>query len=266
MSAKAEIKTVKTENCEMRYCTFGNGKKFFVILPGLSMKSVLKSANAVSSSYKAFAKNFTAYLFDYGDNVRKSNTPEKLADDVAASMEALGLCDVYMLGVSLGGMIAQCIAIKYPHLIKKLVLGSTLSRLNDTMRNTVKTWVELSEKKDGYALAEHSVSIMCSDNFRKNFGDFIIQMNKDMTDEDFEKFRNLAKGIYEFDVYGNLGQIKCPTLVIGAKNDKVLTGQASVEIAEKLGCELYMYDENYGHIVYDEASDYKERILNFFEK
>ena len=55
-------------------------------------------------------------------------------------------------------------------------------------------------------------------------------------------------------------------LVIGAKADRVLTPEGSVEIAEKLGgkCELYMYDEKYGHCVFDEAPDYKDRIYKFF--
>ena len=37
------------------------------------------------------------------------------------------------------------------------------------------------------------------------------------------------------------------------------------EIADLLGCELHIY-EDYGHAVYDEAPDYKERILEFFHK
>lgn len=41
--------------------------------------------------------------------------------------------------------------------------------------------------------------------------------------------------------------------------------ESSKEIADILGCELYMYSDVYGHAVYDEAWDHKQRVLNFYE-
>ena len=54
-------------------------------------------------------------------------------------------------------------------------------------------------------------------------------------------------------------------MVIGGKQDKVVGGTASEEIAEKLGCEYYMYEE-LGHTVYEEASDFNKRVFEFFYK
>ena len=51
-------------------------------------------------------------------------------------------------------------------------------------------------------------------------------------------------------------------LVLGAGCDKVVTGEASEEIAEKLGCEIYMYDD-LGHAAYEEAKDFNVRIIEF---
>ena len=51
-------------------------------------------------------------------------------------------------------------------------------------------------------------------------------------------------------------------LVIGGRKDKIVGGQASVELAEKLGCELYMY-ENLGHAVYEGAKDFNQRVYEF---
>ena len=50
--------------------------------------------------------------------------------------------------------------------------------------------------------------------------------------------------------------------MIGGVEDSVVTGQASWEIADTLGCEIYMYD-NLGHVTYEEAADYNMRILKF---
>ena len=49
----------------MDYYKFGNGDKTFVILPGISIKSVLESKEAVADAYKAFGDDYTCYLVDY---------------------------------------------------------------------------------------------------------------------------------------------------------------------------------------------------------
>ena len=49
---------------------------------------------------------------------------------------------------------------------------------------------------------------------------------------------------------------------MGGKKDKVVTGEASVEIAEKLGCEIHMYDD-LGHASYEEAKDFNKRVYDF---
>jgi len=53
--------------------------------------------------------------------------------------------------------------------------------------------------------------------------------------------------------------------VIGGKQDKVVSEMASEEMAEKLGCEIYMYEE-LGHAAYEEAVDFNKRVLNFLKK
>ena len=68
------------------------------------------------------------------------------------------------------------------------------------------------------------------------------------------------------NLYEKLDKIQCPVLVVGAREDKVVTGEASEEIARKLGCELYMYDDM-GHGVYQEMEkDFNQRIYNFLKK
>lgn len=63
-------------------------------------------------------------------------------------------------------------------------------------------------------------------------------------------------------IYDSLDRINCPVLVIGGRQDKVVTGEASEETAEKLGCDIYMYD-GLGHGAYEEAKDFNRRIYDF---
>ena len=54
-------------------------------------------------------------------------------------------------------------------------------------------------------------------------------------------------------------------LVLGGGKDQIVTGEASLEIARKLGCESYIY-EDLSHEAYNEAKDFNQRIFTFFEK
>ena len=51
--------------------------------------------------------------------------------------------------------------------------------------------------------------------------------------------------------------------MLGGKEDKVVRGEASAEIAEKLGCGIHLY-EGLGHAAYEEAKDFNRRVYDFF--
>ena len=53
-------------------------------------------------------------------------------------------------------------------------------------------------------------------------------------------------------------------LVVGCFGDAVVGWKASVALAEALGCPLYLYGPEFGHSVYDEAPDYRQRLFAFF--
>lgn len=56
-----EISTIKTDNFTMDYFKFGTGKKNLVIIPGLSVQSVMGAANTVAAEYKTMEEDFSIY-------------------------------------------------------------------------------------------------------------------------------------------------------------------------------------------------------------
>ena len=245
------ILTVKTNGTETEYIRFGHGKKTLVIIPGLSVKSVLLSEKQIVSAYSPFENEYTVYLFDRRLNMPENYTVYGMANDTAAVMTALGLEDVCLFGVSQGGMIAQCIAIEHPALVSKLVLGSTAARVTGG-----------GIKAD----AREFLKALYSDEFISKLGIAEALSNVEITEDEEKRFRITSKAADGFDVTDRLSRIKCPTLVIGASNDKIIPPAASAELAELTGGELYMYGAPYGHAVYDEAPDYKARVLEFLKR
>lgn len=264
MNIKVTRGTVKLRGNEMDYFTFGSGKTPFVMLPGMGVKSVISSAEGVASAYRIFADDFTVTCLDRTKFLSENDNIDKLADDTAEAMRALGIQNAYVFGVSQGGMIALSLAIRHPDLVGRLLLASSCARLHPVAVEVMTRWAELAKSGDADAFCDYFIDVLYGREFAEKFGTFIRFAHKDVTKADFRHFILLGMASDGFDVYDSLDKIKCPVMVIGAKNDRVLGAQASVEIAERLGCPIYMYGEEYGHCVFDEAPDYKQRIYDFF--
>ena len=260
------IETVKTEGFEMRFFRFGQGARPFVILPGLSVQSVMGAAADIAAAYADFAEDYTVYVFD-----RRSELPERypvyqMGLDTAAAMRALGLrsCDVF--GASQGGMMAQVIAIEAPELVHKLVLGSTTAHVKPEDEVLFEDWMRLAEAHDGPALYDAFGKAIYPEAVYAQYRDALLAAGKTVTDAEFERFVTLTEGIRGFDVTDKLDRIRCPVLVIGVFEDAVLESDATMEIAVKLdenpGFRLYFYN-GYGHAAFDTAPDYRERMLRF---
>ncbi|MBR1764938.1 MAG: alpha/beta hydrolase [Ruminococcus sp.] len=233
------------------------------MLPGLRLSDIRGSSKLVAWYYRLFAKEYTVYMIDRKDSIRKGADNRSLAEDTAAVMKRLKLRDVYLFAASQGGMIAQELAIRHPELVKKLVLGVTLSRSNDTVRAVIAHWKELAATSGLAAVAE--------DYMYKGFSEKYIKKNRLVIPLALKlqrlmparRFITLAEACLTCETYDELDKLKCPVLVLGGGRDKVVTGEASREIAERLSCPCHIY-EDLSHEAYNEAKDFNKRIYDFF--
>lgn len=266
MKPDFNISTVKTPSFEMDCLRFGRGDDVFVILPGLSVKSVLGSAAAIVRQYAAIAEKFTVYLFDRRREIPSSYTVEEMASDTAEAMDALGLHGVCLFGASQGGMIAQVIAIKRPELVTKLILGSSAARVADGQFEVLDRWIELSERADRVGLYLDFGERIYPEYFFEKYRDALEAIAGTITDEELRRFEILAEGTKGFDVTAELSRVLCPVFVIGAQDDRVLGPDAADLIVGSLPQSeenrVHIYD-GFGHAAFDTAPDYCERLLGF---
>lgn len=258
-----KIYHIETDGVKMGYFSFGTGERAFVILPGIDTKSVLLSAKAVENAYMVFAQEYTVYVFDRRENMPGDYTVMQMAEDTAAVMRQIGIIGADIFGASQGGMIAMCIAIIHPELVHALMLGSTAARCDEKTGAGIQEWIRLAQARDMTALTADFIENLYSEETIGKYRDLLIHMNDHVSDRDIERFIIGARALRGFDVSGRLDEIACPVLVIGCEGDRVIPPEASRRIAERVNGTLYMYDSRYGHCVFDEAPDYKERLLRF---
>ena len=264
MSSAAEMH-IEVNGGRVPCIRFGSGEKPLVMIPGLRTSTIEGTGKFISRYYRIFTKEYTVYILDRKDNLPESCTIRGFADDIAAAMKSLGIADAYVFGASQGGMIAQELAINYPELVGKLVLAVTASRVNSTIEDAINTWVGQIQKGDIKGFTLDYTYRGFSERYIKKYKMFIPLAFKLQKMMPAERFIKLAKACLTVDTYDRLGKIKCPAFVIGGTEDRVVTGEASRDIAEKLGCEIYMY-EGLSHEAYNEAKDFNQRVYDFFAK
>ena len=265
MLYNAKEQTLTIENIQMDYITFGDGTKSLVMIQGLNTNGIKGSAVPLAMMYHIFAKEYKVYLFDRRKNLPENVTVRELAADIALAMDTLGIKNADVFGVSQGGMIAQYLAIDRPELVNKMVLAVTLSKNNSIVESVVNDWIRMTEQEDWKNLVTDMAVKMYSDAYIRKYKMIMPLLIAVQKPKDVKRFLILAKACLTCSAYEELDNIKCPVFVIGGKGDKVVTGEASVEIADKLGCEIYMY-EDLGHAAYEEAKDFNQRVLVFLKK
>ena len=255
-------KKVKIHNVEIDCIVFGSGKKTLIMIQGLNTRGIKGAGLSLAYMYRMFAKEYTIYVFDRRPDVYEGITVRELANDIAEAMVACGIKKADVFGVSQGGMIAQYLAIDRPDLVNKLVLAVTLAKNNDTVEHVIYDWIAMTEQGHMKEFVLDMAEKLYSDAYMKRYKLFMPLLTLLQKPKDVSRFVILAKSCLTCNSFAELDKIQCPVLAIGGRQDKVIGSTAMEELAEKLGCELFLYEE-LGHAAYEEAKDFNKKVYDF---
>lgn len=268
MQYNAKNGTLKIGDTTMDYIRFGRGKRILVMLPGLGdgLRSMKGTALPVAFMYRIFTKEFMVYAFSRKNVLPVGYTTRDMARDQAEAMERLGISKADIFGVSMGGMIAQHLAIDYPEKVGKLILTVTSSRPNPILTESIEEWVSCAKRGDHTALMDSNVRRIYSEDYYRKNNWMVPIMGKLTKPKSYDRFFVQADACLTHDAYESLNHIKAPTVVIGGEKDLSLGGDASKEIAAKIpSAELQMYAQ-WGHGLYEEAKDFNQVVLDFLHR
>lgn len=257
------INLFENDKFKMNYYQFGTGKKHMVIIPGISMDSIMNSAELVEMNFSAFKEDYTVYLFDRREGIDRELSVRDMAEDTVCVMKAIGITNADIFGASQGGMIALTIAAYYPEMVHLIYLSSTLARQNEISSETFKTWMELAKGEDVEKLNHNVFTRVYSEEYYKKYSEVFAELEKKGTKEQMNRFYYLSKACYDFDIYEELGKIKCITYLTASKKDITLGFIGTKEIADVLKCDYYIY-EGFSHAVYDEDPKFVKHMYKYF--
>ena len=247
------------------YIRFGTGSRNLIILPGLGdgLQTVKGTALPMAWMYRIFAKDFTVYMFSRKSDLPQGHTTRNMAQDLKDAMEALGIQKADILGVSMGGMIAQWLAIDHPQKVDHLILAVTAAQPNPILTESIGEWIAQARQHDHRALmASNLYKIYSEDYCRKN--SWMIPILGTVTKpKSYDRFLIQADACLSHNAYSCLSCIHSPTLVIGGQQDQALGPDASREIAAQIpDAQLKIYPQ-WGHGLYEEAKDFNQVVLDF---
>lgn len=252
---------IELDDTYMNVIKFGNGSRNLAVIAGVSLCGLEGLGPQLENALSVFSKDFTVYVFDRKKVLPEGYTMNQMAEDVYRCLTELGISRVSVYGTSQGGMIGQLLAADHPEMVENLVLCSTACAVDKNLKVFME-WKQAAQNHDVVKLNTLFLDYVYSDSFKESIKDYIPELLKQGTAADCDRFTILLESMEGFDNRAGLRNIKCPVFVIYDKQDKVFPYTAGNEIAKRLGCRHYIYDQ-YSHAVYDEAPDIKEKIADF---
>ena len=256
------------DDTTMDYICFVTGEKKLIMIPGMGdgLTSVKGKAIPFALLYRQYAKEYTIYVFSRKNKLEETASTRTMASDLAKAMEMLEIDRADIVGVSQGGMIAQYLAIDFPEKVHKLVLVVTLSKQNEVVSRVIGKWMEDAKAGKYEDIFVDTAEKSYTEEYLKKSRWMFPVLGKLSTPKEADRFLIMAGACISHNSHEDLSKIKCPTFVIGGKQDKIVTGEASLELARAIeGSELLMYEE-YGHGLYEEAKDFNEQVIGFLRR
>ncbi len=249
---------------KLNYKVEGSGEPLVMIM-GLGA-----NRSAWSSQIPFFKKHFRILTFD-NRGVGKSDKPEgpytirTMADDTVKLMDHLEIEKAHVLGVSMGGMIAQELAINYPERISKLVLACTFSVKNDTSGDTPEQagLLDLSPAKMAAAMVKLAANKPVN---RFIYGTVAMIQSVFMGTSAREGLKNQIGACNIHNTLDRLSSIKSPTLVLVGTQDRLVKPVSSEVIAQNIpGATLVKIDGG-SHMFYMEnKTSFNQKVLDFLK-
>ena len=226
--------------------------------------------------YKLLTKEFLVLRSDlrgHGDSdkpiikndyeaTKKLYTIDQFAEDNYLLLKALGLINNYhkisVYGHSMGGMIAQVFALKYPEIIEKLILGSTSYTMN-WMEGVLKDYKagKLGDLEESFKITARSAYTF---KFKKEHPEYLEkEVEAKMKCPPDVIFAAMENFIYDFNVKDQLKNLKMPVLILTGDKDSLVPPKRSDELNELIPNSQIIVFNKQNHRI---NAEIPERVVN----
>lgn len=215
--------TARIGRYEINYVDEGSGT------PVLMIHGLAGDLSAWLPQVEALRNRHRVIAFDNRGAGRSTQVDEPvgtadLARDTIALMEQLGIANAHIVGRSMGGAIAQIVALERPDLVRTLVLCASFARLDPLGRRVLTNMREVLEWRGSWRdHANHSVQNFVGHDFFNREHDKVARIVDLIGGETRLPACYVRQNwaCLEHDTLERLGEIACPTLIMGGAQDPI---------------------------------------------
>ena len=222
---------------------------------------------------QGLSRNFRTVMFDNRGAGRtdlsdKQYTIKLFADDTAGLMDALTIPRANVLGISMGGMIAQELAINYPEKVEKLILCSTNCGSARSVPASQET-VNMMMRAGSASSTEETARMLWPLGLTRDF----IDRNADRLELALQRiskaptspgcFQRQALACMSFNSYDRLRRIRAPTLVLSGKQDILIPWENGPILSKAIPNAKLVCLEKLAHMLVEEMDEMLHTITEF---
>ena len=196
---------------------------------------------------------------------------DEMAEDAVGVLDALGIARAAVIGTSMGGAIAQKLALAHPERVQALVLTSTYASVSFTFRRAIETLSDAIDKLDRVTFKHLNQWMSFSHTFQNAHPEALAAAEA----EDFAypypmpvyAFRAQCAACLAHDTAARLGELAMPTLVAAGGEDLYMTAEKTREMTDGIpNSRLYLCGHG-GHVhQWEQAEAYNRAVRAFLNE
>jgi pimeloyl-ACP methyl ester carboxylesterase len=203
----------------LNYRIDGDGPEPLVCLHGVG--SYLEAWSGVVEHLKS---RFTILTFDLRGHGQSSKIKgrydiDDFVNDTLALVRHVGFGVINLAGFSLGGLIAQRLALAYPDRVGRLVLLSTVAGRTPEERTRVRARLQALQVNQSSAHYDASLSRYFTETFQARHPELLAELRRRDLANDRDCFAAAYRVLAETDYGDVVDRIECPTLIVTGEND-----------------------------------------------
>jgi len=194
---------------------------------------------------------------------------ELLADDAIALLDHLNITRTHVIGLAMGGLIAQHIALKRPDLVSSLVLVASYARADDHIQNVTRQWRNIAMAQGMETLFDSCLEWLFSEQYIKDNDGELDKLKTfyRLTLQDPLSFTSQSLAGVTHDSRATLSQIQCPTLIIHGGADRLVSLEFARELNEEMPDSRLLVLEHAPHfLIWEYASRFNEEVISFLQE
>lgn len=223
---------VVPDGTEIHCLKFGKGQPLLIVLGiGDGVRTVKDISLILMFSFLSFARKHQVVIMSRRAPLGKHMTVELLADDFFFVTNELGLKDIFIWGNSVGGPIAQAMALLNPDKVKGLILNRTLCRPNKEFIEKVEVFIDEFKQHNLKRFIVNTVPFQFKTRTLKRLN-HLCYLLADRLTRRYGKKRvfHILDTLVTFDHFEANKAIQCPVLIFIDKNDSLVPFELQQEL------------------------------------